>query len=386
MSEGQNYDYFMKEVQSCVKKKNDETALVRKVNGTDVKNLHGMDVKADPNLVEYKNSSEEMENRLRALDAKQRQMDSAKKQILQPEKKGGLVTNYGTRWDPHISYNRLDWKRDGSVFDERYYDYADRKRNELNRLEDDKFDREAEACTFTPAINELSRVLNSRTDRPPLHERYLDELNYKNEKMTKERNRVAKEREDVELTERRKLDKKMAGVRQKSNIYENNIGWYDKKEKHIFEQKMVAYDKITDGCRWYPQTNKNYNKRVTGGDFLNRQSNHIENVNKKNTVNQQRAENHSYKPMLCTKSLWMAEVAQRGVVPEDDFNFFPQFSEIKHRDATGQTKSGKQSAPRTMTDANNRNTRDTRAKTPNYAGTKGSSKAHRPRDSSAFER
>jgi hypothetical protein len=103
MSEGQNYDYFMKEVESCVKKKNDETALVRKVNDTDVKNLHGMDVKADPNLVEYKNSSEEMENRLRALDAKQRQMDSAKKQILQPEKKGGLVTNYGTRWDPHIS-------------------------------------------------------------------------------------------------------------------------------------------------------------------------------------------------------------------------------------------------------------------------------------------
>jgi hypothetical protein len=57
MSEGQNYEYFMKEVESCVKKKNDETALVRKVNATDVKNLHGMDVKSDPNLIEYKNSS-----------------------------------------------------------------------------------------------------------------------------------------------------------------------------------------------------------------------------------------------------------------------------------------------------------------------------------------
>jgi hypothetical protein len=270
------------------------------------------------------------------------------------------------------------------VFDERYYDYADRKKEELDRLEHDKFDREAEACTFTPAINELSRVLNSRTARPPLHERYLDELNYKNEKMTKERNRVAKEREDTELEERRKLEKKMSGLKPKPNIYENNIGWYDKKEKHIFEQKMVAYDKVTDGCRWYPHTNKSYNKRVNGGDFLDRQSNHIKNVNKKNTVNQQRVENHSYKPMLCTKSLLMAEVAQRAVVPEDDFQFFPQFSEIKHRDGTGQTISYQKVAPRTMTDAYDKNTRDNRAKTPNNVGR--SSRAHKPRDSSAFQR
>jgi hypothetical protein len=90
--------------------------------------------------------------------------------------------------------------------------------------------------------------------------------------------------------------------------------------------------------------------------------------------------------MLCTKSLLMADVAQRGVVSDDDFHFFPQFSEIKHRDAIGQTATGKKNTPRTMTDAYNRNRRDTRAKTPNYAGTKGISKAHRPRDSSAFER
>ena len=102
--------------------------------------------------------------------------------------------------------NRLKKVRDNADFDTRYQEQIQRKLGETQRLEDDKWNRDAEDCTFTPSINEVSRALNDKTQRPPLHKRYQDELKVKNEKLKKERDRVQKQREVEDLKETRERD------------------------------------------------------------------------------------------------------------------------------------------------------------------------------------
>ena len=66
MSDGANYDHFMREVSVCVSKKNSEANLYDKLKDADIKNLHRMDPREDPNLKDYRESSNQMEDRLRA--------------------------------------------------------------------------------------------------------------------------------------------------------------------------------------------------------------------------------------------------------------------------------------------------------------------------------
>lgn len=131
----------------------------------------------------------------------------------------------------------------------------------------------------------------------------------KKEKLEKQRKEKVKEQEEEETramaSPHRKPNRKFG--KPKVDIFEQNITWLDEREKKKFNAKLQNIDKQLNACKFKPDTNVEYNNRVTTTGFFERQSSYLKRKQQKNQSLTKKVEQYDFKPKLNEKSLRMCE-------------------------------------------------------------------------------
>ena len=118
-----NYDTFMKDLEVCVKKKEDESRQIDRLNNTDVNGLSKPDRAMDQELDRFRNNSNDMQKRLDKSQDFANDMKANHVKVyepLPPESPVRMQTNYTKRYDPKINASRLVKLREDAEFDVKY--------------------------------------------------------------------------------------------------------------------------------------------------------------------------------------------------------------------------------------------------------------------------
>lgn len=127
MDPQRNYDTFMKELQVCVKKKDDETKQIDDLSAVDAKGLSKPGKGMDKDLENFRNNSNDMMKKIQEQQDFIGDMKNQQYKIfepLPPENPTTVQTNYAKRYDPKLKRDRLTKIRSDADFDKKYQDYA----------------------------------------------------------------------------------------------------------------------------------------------------------------------------------------------------------------------------------------------------------------------
>lgn len=328
MISGRDFDIVTKELDLTLEQKQVELELMGKMGMIKPESLHLPSQTWTKNLNEYKNISAELEEKLASYAEQREKVLQVQARITNQSKKGPkITTNYGRFHDvrpPHKGLGQTDVIRMVKVyedceFDEKHEIQEMANKDLLQRLEDEKADRDHQTCTFKPKINELSAKIANVPSRKPIYERWKEESQVKKQKMLDQKaaNFIEKELEMAAMNPQVKY----SVLRAKHDIYQTNNKWFDEKEKKLFESKVQAYDKIMDDCQFEPKINKNFNETLALGDFLSRQSNHTRKLDQNTNKLRERNDGCTFKPKLCTNSLKIAERSKETAIEGDRFGF-----------------------------------------------------------------
>jgi hypothetical protein len=328
MISGRDFDIVTKELDLTLEQKQEELELMGKMGKIKPESLHLPSQTWHKNLNEYKNISAELEEKLASYAEQREKVMEVQSRITKQHKKGPrITTNYGTVQDTRppvhglgpVDVTRIAKVYEDCEFDENYEIEAMAKRDLLQTLEQEKWEREAEACTFAPKINEQSAKIANVPSRKPIYERWKEEARLKKQKILDQKAAKFIEKE-IEMA-RMNPQIKHSVLRAKHDIYQSNNKWFDEKEKKLFDFKVQAYDKIMDDCQFEPKINKNFNETLVLGDFLSRQSNHTRKLDQNTNKLRERNDGCTFKPKLCTNSLKIAERGKETAIESDRFGF-----------------------------------------------------------------
>lgn len=359
MSSQENFLYYQRKIEKTHDKTDEEDEIIDHLKGIDVKHNQRPYPKSkvlNDKMVE----SDELEKKLyeqQKAHAKLR----AQNDSLYIDKKGpGIVTNYNKQVNPKTGCIKVVKSRNDADFDKKYYEREQTKNEGLNKLEEKKWNEEQEVCTFAPQIDANSKkIAKDQLTLKPLQDRYAQEVKQRKDKILEMKKQFAQEKEYEEDKAMLKDEKQQNKYRlNKKDVHETNHFWYENKEKKVFEAKMQAYDRVTEGCNFEPKLNIDFNNTLELGDFLERQNNHLRRIEKKTQTVLENIEPYSFIPKLNPKSLNMAKhkkkfsKATRGhncyeyndenviggnyaTRPTDSMNFDkPRFTGINEKDTT----------------------------------------------------